>query len=381
MIELAIKKSGLAKLREGLPYLLKEDFFEQLPKAGTSILIVDSQKTYYGYIGKGHKADIAIISQPFDSSYFQTRINLALKKRLTDFSPLPEAYRLIHNEADAIPGLTIEIFQLFAVVTYYNQGIIKFEQDIIAALTETTKLEGVYAKYRLPGEERPLQVIWGKAAPEQLVVTESTGKYIVKLNDGLMNGLFLDQRANRIWLAQNALNKDICNTFSYTGALSIACATGNAKSTCSVDLSAPYSHWCEENIQLNHFDAHKHTTIVSDTLGHFEYCRRNQIKYDQIILDPPTFAKKKGGSFSVAVNYQDLISASLPLLRIHGELVCSTNYSQWTASEFQALIPSTAKKYGYTLQCIYTASADKDFPIHPHWPESDHLKFAVFQLQ
>jgi len=378
MIELALTRTGIQKISKGLPYLTKEDFFEQLPKAGQQFYVKTENKTHYGYIGKEHKSHAAMISAPFSKTEFERIFKEALAKRVQAFKVLPEAYRLIHSEADGLPGVTIEVFNEFAVITYYNEGIEKYTVDLLQALESCIQLKGIYHKYRLPGIEKPMQVN-GIKAPENITINESTGAYVVKLNDGLMNGLFLDQRANRIWLAKNAYNKSICNTFSYTGSLTIACALGGAKSTVSVDLSAPYSQWCRENILVNKLNPEQHQVVTSDTFDHFNFCRRNNVKYDQIILDPPTFAKKKNGSFSVPNNYQELIIASLPLLNPKGQLICSTNFAQWSLPEFEMHIRDTANRFGYKLKVIYKAGADKDFPIHPQWPESDHLKFVALE--
>ncbi len=378
MIELALTRTGIQKIAKGLPYLTKEDFFEQLPKAGQQFYVKTENETHYGYIGKEHKSHAAMISAPFSKTEFERIFKEALAKRVQAFKVLPEAYRLIHSEADGLPGITIEVFNEFAVITYYNEGIARYTADILPALQNTITARGIYHKYRLPGIDK-LTHVSGASAPENIRITEATGSYLVKLNDGLMNGLFLDQRANRLWLAKNAKDKNICNTFSYTGALSIACALGGAKSTTSVDLSAPYTQWCSENIAANKLNTDHHKVIVSDTLEHLSFCRRNNVKYDQIIFDPPTFAKKKGGNFSVQKDYQELVIAALPLLPRQGQLVCSTNFAQWSLPEFEMHISDTASRFGHKLKVIYKAGADKDFPIHPQWSESDHLKFVVLE--
>lgn len=381
-MQVAVKKSGLEKITAGIPYLEKEDFFEILPKDGSLLEIESgSNNIYYGYVGKEHRSAVGITNAPLCRGTFQRCLPHALQKRKDNFKNLPAAYRLFHNEADGIPGFAIEIFQQWAVVSYFNQGIMHFEADIISVLTELLELQGIYAKYRTLQAIKPeTKLVWGKAAPANLVIEEDIGKYVVKLEDGLMTGLFLDQRANRSWLAKMSKDKTVCNTFSYTGALSIACALGGAKNTTSVDLSAHYNDWCQENIALNDLHSSDHLTITADTFAHFDFCKRNNVTYDLIILDPPTFAKKKGGSFSVAEDYEKLVRIATPLLNPHGILFCATNYSQWSFQNFQILVESSIEKIGYRMQEIYHAQADKDFPIHPHWPESNHLKCIGVRL-
>lgn len=381
-MQVAVKKSGLEKLQAGIPYLEKEDFFEVLPKDGTLLEIESgTNETYYGYVGREHRSSVGIVDAPLNADSIKKYLQEALQKRINIFRELPEAYRLFHNEADGIPGFAVEIFKEWAVVSYFNQGIMHFEAVIIKALNELLNLKGIYAKYRTPQIVKvETQLIEGEAAPENLVIKEQTGSYIVKLADGLMTGLFLDQRANRQWLAKVSKGKTVCNTFSYTGALSIACALGGATQTTSVDLSARYNTWCEENIALNGLDINNHVTITTDTFAHFDFCKRNNLKYDIIILDPPTFAKKKGGSFSVAEDYEKLVRLAIPLLNPHGILASATNYSQWNFQDFHDLVEASIQKIGYQMQEICHAQADRDFPVHPHWLESNHLKFMGIQL-
>lgn len=381
-MQVAVKKSGLEKLQAGIPYLEKEDFFEVLPKDGTLLEIESgTNETYFGYVGREHRSAVGIVHEPLSNKSIRENLQLALKNRQQSFGTLPQAYRLFHNEADGIPGFAVEIFGKWAVISYFNQGVIHFEAAIIQALHELLDITGIYAKYRTAQAiQLETKLISGKAAPENIIIEEATGNYIVKLADGLMTGLFLDQRANRKWLARVSKGKTVCNTFSYTGALSIACALGGAKQSTSVDLSAHYSEWCEENIKLNKLSPTDHIAITADTFAHFDFCKRSNTKYDVIILDPPTFAKKKGGSFSVAEDYEKLVRLAIPLLNNQGILASSTNYSQWNFQDFHDLVETSIQKIGYQMQEICHAQADKDFPVHPHWPESNHLKFVGIQL-
>ncbi|MBI4836174.1 MAG: class I SAM-dependent rRNA methyltransferase [Candidatus Abawacabacteria bacterium] len=381
MVELTPKKTGIAKLLAQIPYLTKDDFFESLAKEGTSIEIVVASQKFYGYIGHTHKAQICITEKPLDSDYISWLLKLAWQKRQQSFPILPEAFRLIHSEADGIPGIHIELFHQFAVITCFNRGIQVWQSILIEVLIKLMPLQGIYLKDRSPtNSNSPIQLIWGNSAPLNLIIAEKTGQFIVKLAAGLMNGLFLDQRGNREYLMSISKGKHICNTFSYTGALSIACAVGGAASTVSVDLSKTYSEWCVENMVLNKLASTNNQVITSDTFAHFSFCRRKGIKYDIIILDPPTFAKKKQGSFSVAQNYQDLIMQALPLLNKRGSLICSTNFAQWSKQDFDQHIHHYAQKAGFKVQTQYRGSADKDFPPHQAWPESNHLKFISVQI-
>jgi 23S rRNA (cytosine1962-C5)-methyltransferase len=373
-----LSRSGISKVQQYAPYLTKDDFLESIPVPGSLLEYSNGTSTIaYGYSGKGHRYNACITDEPISDSLFLKQIKRALNYRLSQFDKLPEAYRLIHNEADRLPGITIEIFQKYAVLTYFNQGIITYEGAIVKALRTIVTLEGVYAKYRTPETTQThTQLIWGTEAPAEIIIQEPIGKYSVRLADGLMTGLFLDQRANRQWLYHNSSNKNVCNTFSYTGSLSVACGLGNATSTKSIDLAKTYTEWSQHNLAINDLTPPKHEAISSDTFAHFAYCTRKSIQYDLIILDPPTFSKNKKGTFSVPENYSRLAKEAYALLSKNGILMCCTNYSQWSQVQFkqvlQKALPPSAKIF---KEC----GADRDFPKHPHWSESEHLKCVFIE--
>lgn len=373
-----LSRSGISKVQQHAPYLTKEDFLEAIPGPGSLLEYNDGTRTIaYGYSGKGHRYCACITDQLINEHFLLKSIERAFNYRLSQFGKLPEAYRLIHNEADGLPGITIEVFQKYAVLTYFNQGIITYEAAIVKALRTITDFEGIYAKYRTPEPTQiHTQLIWGTAAPAEIFIQESIGKYSVRLTDGLMTGLFLDQRANREWLYQHSSNKNVCNTFSYTGSLSVACGLGNATSTKSIDLAKTYTEWCQDNLALNDLTGPRHEAICSDTFAHFAYCARKNIQYDLIILDPPTFSKNKKGTFSVPENYSRLAKEAYTLLTKKGILMCCTNYSQWSQAQFkqvlQKALPPSAKIF---KEC----GADRDFPKHPHWSESEHLKCVFIE--
>lgn len=383
-MNIVLSRKGSEKVRYHSPYLTTEDFIEALPSEGTVVTLMDG-KTSLGqaYIGHGHRYQVALLRDDLSVPALTKLFREAYELRGHKFNLLPAAYCLIHSEADGLPGIEIEIYQYYASITYFNAGILKFEGVIQASLFAVLPhLRGVYRRLRLPqvtGIEPALS--YGVPAPEELVIEETVGKYFVKLNEGLMTGLFLDQRTNRVWLSQQSKDKHVCNTFSYTGSLSVACALGGSASTTSVDLSKVYSQYCRNNLTLNHLSLESNKVIISDTFDHFAYCERKGLKYDMIILDPPTFSKKKKGSFSVPDNYHQLITQASNLLTIGGTLVCSTNYSQWTQTTFAKLIKDTLARNNKQTELLYQSSADHDFPINPHWPESQFLKFVAIAVK
>jgi 23S rRNA (cytosine1962-C5)-methyltransferase len=176
----------------------------------------------------------------------------------------------------------------------------------------------------------------GEPLPEAIVVREVDWRLEVRLFDGLSTGLFLDQRENRAALAAAiarrqaaaGLTPTVLNTFAYTCAFSVTTAKAGAITT-SVDVSARYLEWGRRNFTHNGLDPALHRFAKMGTFEFFAYAKRKGLRYDLIILDPPSFAagsKKKGVmAFSATADFAELVSEAALLLNEGGAIFASTN--------------------------------------------------------
>jgi len=165
------------------------------------------------------------------------------------------------------------------------------------------------------------------ALKEFFVVHEYGVKFWVNLIDYLDTGLFLDHRETRRIVASACQGKRLLNLFAYTCSFSIHAAAAGASFTKSVDMSNTYTEWGKENFILNSFPLHDHTIVRADCLKFLDSEMRAGVKYDVIIIDPPTISrsKKMDQLFDVQIDYISLISKSLKLLSKSGTLFFSTN--------------------------------------------------------
>jgi 23S rRNA (cytosine1962-C5)-methyltransferase len=175
---------------------------------------------------------------------------------------------------------------------------------------------------------------------EELVVREHGVCFLARPGSGGSVGLFLDQRENRRRIAQLCAGKDLLNLFAHTCGFSVAAAAAGAKSTTSVDLSAGSLAWGKENFAANGIALDDHTFIRSDAFEYFKRARRQERRFDVIVLDPPTFAraKKPRRTFEIKRHLGELITASAELLRPGGHLLVSTNYRQMLPGALRARI-------------------------------------------
>lgn len=225
-----------------------------------------------------------------------------------------QAYRLLRTN-----DLAVDIYKDKAVIHVFGQMPSKAELE--AKIRKAVPVTGFFYKDRRgKGAGEAL-----KAPHEEIIVEEYGHKFLINLSDYLDVGLFLDHRETRKWIESQSLGKQVLNTFAYTGSFSVYAAAGGAEKTTSVDLSETYCDWIKKNLTLNEFPPEKNWVYKMDTLEFFRYAKRKGLTYDIIIIDPPTFSKNKGKTFSVERDYPALINGALELLRDDGFILFSNN--------------------------------------------------------
>ncbi len=164
---------------------------------------------------------------------------------------------------------------------------------------------------------------------KEVMVQENGLNFFVNFTDYIDTGLFLDHRITRQWVKEGAKDKHVLNLFAYTGSFSVYAASGGAKSTTSVDLSATYNEWAKRNMAANKLLEDRHRFFQADV---FQWLREApSFLYDIIILDPPTFSnsKRMRGVLDIQRDHSYLIRNCLELLKGDGILYFSTNYRQF----------------------------------------------------
>ncbi|MEB4593018.1 bifunctional 23S rRNA (guanine(2069)-N(7))-methyltransferase RlmK/23S rRNA (guanine(2445)-N(2))-methyltransferase RlmL [Candidatus Thiothrix sp. Deng01] len=199
---------------------------------------------------------------------------------------------------------------------------------------------------------------------QSLVVTEHGVRLKVNLTDYLDTGLFLDHRPMRHWMQQHSLRKSVLNLFCYTGAVSAHAAVGGAKQVDSVDMSATYLKWAEDNFALNGLRAepYKYRFIQADAVEWLERCRN---RYDLIFLDPPTFSnsKRMEDVFDVQRDHVRLIRYAMRILEQDGTLVFSNNFRKF---RLDLSLEANYRVQDYRLQSL-PEDFQRDPKIHGCW--------------
>ncbi|HEV6237765.1 TPA: class I SAM-dependent rRNA methyltransferase [Streptococcus pneumoniae] len=317
----------------------------------------------------------------FNQAFFETLFRKAKEKRSTYYQDdLTTAFRLFNQEGDGFGGLTVDLYGDYAVFSWYNSYVYQIRQTISEAFRQVfPEVLGAYEKIRFKGLDYESAHVYGQEAPDFFTVLENGVLYQVFMNDGLMTGIFLDQHEVRGSLVDGlAMGKSLLNMFSYTAAFSVVAAMGGASQTTSVDLAKRSRELSQAHFQANGLSTDEHRFIVMDVFEYFKYAKRKDLTYDVIVLDPPSFARNKKQTFSVAKDYHKLISQSLEILNPGGIIIASTNAANVSRQKFTEQIDKGFAGRSYQILNKYGLPAD--FAYNKKDESSNYLKVISMKV-
>lgn len=387
-MKMNLSKKGIKKFHKKNP-LIQEDDLLQVKDTQDWVSFVDSQGKIVGtgYLGKQNKGIgwvLAFEDCPINKDFFEAAFAKAKAKRSAYYgSEETDAFRIVNGEGDHLGGLTIDLYREFAVFSWYNETLYQNKSLLIQAFQQVfPEVKGAVEKIRFDSDLPESAAVYGEETPEPLIVKENGVHYATYLNEGLMTGIFLDQKEVRGQLAEGlSAGMTVLNMFSYTGAFSVAAAMGGATKTTSVDLAKRSLEKTKEQFAINGFDPEKQKIHVMDVFGYFKYAKKKELTFDMIILDPPSFARNKKKVFSVAKNYGELVTDSLAIMNEEGLLIASTNAANLSQKKFQQMIEEAMDQAQVTYQCIQEYRLPSDFAVDPNFLEGNYLKVFFYQIK
>ncbi|MDT2124202.1 class I SAM-dependent rRNA methyltransferase [Enterococcus faecalis] len=389
-MKLQVTKKAEHKFKKGYPLIQKEDLQQvpaPLPTDWLTLIDSKGQRLAEGYLGEQNKGIGWLLSWhgPINQSFFQQLFEISREKRMSfEKDSLTTAYRLFNGEGDGIGGLIIDRYADYAVFSWYNETLYQKKAELLTAFrTVYPDIIGAYEKIRFSTKNLPeSQFLYGEQAPEPLLVTENGVQFATYLNEGLMTGIFLDQKEVRGRLVDGfAVGKTVLNMFSYTGAFSVAAAMGGAVATTSVDLAKRSLPKTTEQFEVNHLNLAAQKIIVMDVFDYFKYASRKGLSYDMIILDPPSFARNKKKVFSVAKNYGELVKDSIDILTDKGTLIASTNAANLSLAKYQKMVITALQEKNVRYKITDTYQLPADFQVNPNFPEGNYLKVLFIEIE
>ena len=385
MNRIRVSKRVEKKLAKGL-VLLEASELENVNLKDQEVEVHSQDGNFLGtaYLSQQNKGLGWFVSKDkltFNQAFFETLFRQAKEKRRAYYQDdLTTAFRLFNQEGDGFGGLTVDLYGDYAVFSWYNSYVYQIRKVISEAFRQVfPELLGAYEKIRFKGLDYESAHVYGQEAPDFFTVLENGVLYQVFMNDGLMTGIFLDQHEVRGSLVDGlAMGKSLLNMFSYTAAFSVAAAMGGASQTTSVDLAKRSRELSQAHFQANGLSTDDHRFIVMDVFEYFKYAKRKGLTYDVIVLDPPSFARNKKQTFSVAKDYHKLISQSLEILNLGGIIIASTNAANVSRQKFTEQIDKGFAGRNYQILNKYGLPAD--FAYNKKDESSNYLKVISMKV-
>lgn len=392
-VNLKVNPRFTNKYKDGYPLIFKSAILNTnvLEEEGNIVNLVDEDGEFIarGYSGKQNKGYGWILTRKeneyIDIDFFRKKLIVALNKRTHFFNDIETtAFRVFNGEGDGIGGLTIEYFDGYYLINWYSKGIYKFREEIIEPLKQLIYFKGIYEKKRFSEEGNYIEqddFTIGERAEFPLIVKENGVNFAVYLNEGAMVGVFLDQREVRKTIRDKySKDKTVLNAFSYTGAFSIFAALGGAKVTTSIDLANRSLPKTKEQFSINGIEPDSQEIVVEDVFNYFKYAVKKELKFDLVILDPPSFAQSKNFKFSADTDYKDLLKQAITVTEDDGVIVASTNCSSFNVNKFKEFIRDAFKESGLKYKIVEEYSLPIDFKTINEFKEGDYLKVVFIKI-
>lgn len=280
-----------------------------------------------------------------------------------------DAWRLLDADGDGVPGVAIDRYRDWLVVSLYDEGL-PHERAVVDAAAGLPGVRGVYVKRRprqanvivqAGDEHAPREPVRGEPAPSPLEIVELGVPYLVRLDEGLSTGLFLDQRSNRARVRELAAGRRVLNLFAYTCGFSVAAGVGGARETVSVDASAPALAWGRANLARSGLAAERHRVERADCFEALRDLARRGERFDLVILDPPTYSTTRATRWSGGKAWRGLARLALDVLAPEGRLLACSNDRRMSEADFRRHLHAAARDAGVTLAQLKDLGPPPDF--------------------
>ena len=389
-----------ASLRKGHPWVYGEEITEEFGEITNGGLCdVVSKKGAYlgtGLVSLESKIRVRVLSanpnEKFTPAFWERRIRYALDYRRSVMGADFSACRLVFGEADGLPGFTADKFSDIIVIQVLSYGMEKIKDILCSALVKVLgeygeTVRGIYERDDVALRENeglPQQKGWYEGLPHSgetfTYITENGIKYKVDFENGQKTGFFLDQKYNRRAVAQTAKGRRVLDCFTHTGSFALNAAAGGAEKVTAVDISETALMQAKENAELNGL-ADKIDFVCADVFDLLtELEKKGGKPYDYIILDPPAFTKSRKTVKNAERGYKEINYRAMKLLP-RGGWLATCSCSHFMKSElFEKMLLSAAADAQVQLKTVEARQQSKDHPVLMNVPETDYLKFYIFQV-
>ncbi len=362
--------------------------------------VVSEKGTYLGsgLYSKNSKIRVRVLTdnanETFGDAFFARRVKYAVDYRKTVMRDDLDACRLIFGESDGLPGVTVDLFHDLLSAEILSYGMEMRKEILYSTLIRELSALGISVRGIYERNESKIREIeglptgkgWYESAEISHTgdpvteITENGIRYTVDVENGQKTGFFLDQKFNRRAVMRLSSGKRVLDCFTHTGSFALNAALGGAEHVTAVDISESAIRMAERNASLNGLNDRMDflCTDVFDLLPKLE--AEGKKPYDFIILDPPAFTKSRKTVGSAEKGYKEINYRALKLLP-RGGYFATCSCSHFMKNElFVEMLRSAAKDAGVSLKQIEMRQQGPDHPILWNVPETDYLKFYIFQV-
>ena len=397
-----VSKRCEKRIRDGHPWVYDNEI-EVTPDGVENGCIADVLSPKGSYLGSGlvslnSKIRVRILSdnanETFGENFFRRRIRYAIDHRKTVMGDDISACRLVHGESDGLPGLTVDRYNDILVTQVLSYGIEQRKNMIFRLLTEEMAKDGVMLSGIMERNDVAIRELEGlekgkgwydadflpaEKPSVETEICENGVYYKVDVENGQKTGFFLDQKYNRLAVARLAKGKKVLDCFTHTGSFALNAARGGAAHVTAVDVSQFAVDTARANAQRNELSDIM-DFICADVFDLLPKLASEKADYDFVILDPPAFTKSRKTVDSAERGYKEINYRAMKLLPRGGYLAtCSCSHFM-RSDLFVKMLMSAAKDAGVQLKLVEERKQGPDHPILLNVPETDYLKFFLFQV-
>ena len=362
--------------------------------SGETVRVEDSAGRFLAWAAYSPLSSIRLRAWSFDEServdaaFFARRIGAAVEAR----ARLPiasDGVRLIHGEADGLPGLVVDRYGATLSAQFLAAGVERWKTVIADALLRATDSSALFERSDTSAREREgLGAATGwlrpteatASPPTEVEIVEHGWRFAVDVAGGHKTGFYLDQRDNRERFAATVRHfafERILNCYCYTGGFSVAALAGGAAHVTAIDSSAPALARAVDNVARNGFDAARHEAIDADVNERLRAFIAERRAFDAIVLDPPKLAPTVAHAERAARAYKDINRLALMLLRPGGALFTFSCSGGIDAGLFHKIVAGAGIDAGVDGFIHARLGAAPDHPTTLNFPEGEYLKGLV----
>jgi len=384
-VQLTARASGFA--RRGRPWFYRDDLQGPEVEAGRLVRCRDEHGRDLG-LGVTSASKLALRlcgpwpgdGVPDREAFFRARLDAAVAARVGRLGP-EDGVRLVHGEADRLPGLVVDRYGDLLVLQATSAFVERSLDAIVPYLADRCCASSVVARNDVPTRRReglPEQVeLLHGARKVEVDILEGDVRHTVRPLTGHKTGFYLDQRPARALVQSLAKGKRVLDLFCYQGGFSLHALRGGARAALAVDQSEDALSQARRDADRNGLDGLE--TRCGDVFDVVRALRERGEDFDLIVLDPPAFAKSKRELAGAERGYRDLNRQALRLLAPHGQLVTCTCSHHVTPGRFEELVRQAAAGLPFRIALRQRLGAGDDHPALLTHPESEYLKVLRVQ--